>query len=190
MTTGFLSTREFRGVFDHYAFSVFRLETLQSYAEPDEQAALRAFSTGSSPPPDPGKQEWLAAVRSARRTGRTVQRVHVVQEPLSEYLRYELSWSYSPNVTAGEDIRIVRVPPGKPWPARLRRQDFWLFDASQLYVQHYDRNGTWIGVEHDANPRHVVAACWQREAALYLGVPWLDYVRTQPQLTDALQRAS
>jgi hypothetical protein len=190
MSRRFLSPREFRGVFDSFAFSVFRLETLQYYTEPDEQAALAAFSAGIPAPPDPGKQEWLAAVGKAHRTGRTIQRVHVIQEPLSEYLRYELSWSYSPNVAAGEDIRIVRVAPGESWPAPLPRQDFWLFDASQLYPQHYDRHGTWIGVEHDPDPSHIVAACRQREAALHLSMPWRDYVRTQPQLTDALQRAS
>src|SRR4051794_40957636 len=151
---------------------------------------LAAFSSGLCQPPDPGKQEWLAAVRAAVRSGRSVQRVHVVTEPLSEYLRYELSWSYSPNVAAGEDIRIIGVSPGEPWPSHLPRHDFWLFDGSQLYLQHYDRHGTWVGVEHDPDPSHAARASRWREVALHLGMPWRDYVRNQPQLTDALRRAS
>ncbi len=181
---------EFRRVFDTYKLSVFRLETLQEYREPDETAMLAAFQSGQAWPPDPSKAEWLEAVRSARRSGRSIQRAHVVQEPLSEYLVFELSWGYAPNVSEGEDVRIVRVPPGNSWPEQLPQQDFWLFDASQLYLQHYDDGGTWLGVELDTEPSHIVAACRWRETALHMGVPWLDYVSTQPQLVDALRRAS
>lgn len=185
-----ISPRDFRRVFDTYAHSVFRLETLQMYAEPDENAMLAAFSSGRPRPADPGKDEWLNAVRSAVRSGRSVQRVHVVREPLTDYLRYELTWSYAPNAAAGEDIRIVPLPQGEPWPDALPRQDFWLFDASQLYLQHYDSRGTWTGVEYVSDPGRIVSACRWREAALHLGVPWVDYVASQPQLTDALRRTS
>jgi len=37
--------------------------------------------------------------------GKVFQRVHVVCEPLTDYLRYELGWSYPPNVEAGEEAR-------------------------------------------------------------------------------------
>ena len=185
-----IAPQEFRRAFDTYAWSAFRLETLQAYAEPDEAALLAAFSSGRRPPPDPGKEEWLAHVRAARRTRRTVQRVHIVQEPLSDYLRYELSWSYARNVAAGEDVRILAIPRRHPWPESLPRQDFWLFDASELYLQHYDKDGTWTGVEHDPDPGHVVTACRWREAALHLAVPWTDYVATQPELSEALRTAS
>ena len=36
------------------------------------------------------------------RAGRVQQRVHVVAEPLTAYLRYELTWQYGPNAAAGE----------------------------------------------------------------------------------------
>lgn len=186
-----ITPQEFRRVFDTYRWSVFRMETLQTYAEPDEAALLAAFSSGlRRPPVDPGKQEWLQAVRAARRSGRSVQRVHVVQEPLSEYLHYELSWSYAPNVSAGEDIRIVSLPADAVWPVDLPCLDFWLFDNSSLYLQHYDHAGTWLGVEHVQDPDRIVTACRWREAALHLGVPWQRYIAANAHLTEALRRAS
>ena len=45
-----------------------------------------------------------------------MQRVHVVTEPLSDYIRFELT-GYAPNVEAGEDVRVISVREGEPWPA-------------------------------------------------------------------------
>jgi hypothetical protein len=42
-----------------------------------------------------------------RDAGRTQQRVHVVTEPLTDYLAYELTWEYGLHAAAGEDIRII-----------------------------------------------------------------------------------
>ena len=69
-----------------------------------------------------------------------MQRVHVVVEPLTAYLRYELAWSYTPE--AGEDIRIIPVQTGQ-WPAGLPGLggDFWLFDSARLLRMHYDPAG-------------------------------------------------
>jgi hypothetical protein len=185
-----ISPADFRKAFDSYTDSVFRLETLQTYAEPDEAAVLAAFSSGQRRPPDPSKDQWLAAVRSAVNTGRVMQRVHVIREPLSDYLRYELTWSYGPNAAAGEDIRIIPIPAGAPWPKDLPRQDFWLFDNSRLYVQHYTPTGTWIGVERCTNQDHIAAARRWRADALRLGVPWQTYTAQRPELAEPLQRAS
>ncbi len=63
-----------------------------------------------------GKREWITLVRDRTAAGCTMQRVHVVKEPITDYLRFELTWGYQPNVDAGEDIGIVPVPPGNPWP--------------------------------------------------------------------------
>ena len=38
-----------------------------------------------------------------------MQRVHVVAEPLTEYLRFDIDWSYPLNAATGEDIRLTRA---------------------------------------------------------------------------------
>jgi hypothetical protein len=175
---------KFREKFRQFRHSVFRLETLQDYGGSGEDAALQAFRAGAAHPPDrPGKAAWTAMICDNVAAGRTLQRVHVVTEPLTRYMSFELTWAYQPNAAAGEDIRIVPVAGGQPWPPELpQATDFWLFDSAQLYTLHYDADGTWLGTEPVVDPATIAQACAWRDAALRLGMPWTDYIAARPQL--------
>ena len=118
-----------------------------------------------------------------------VQRVHVVEEPLTDYLRFELTWSYLPNVHAGEDIRIVPVAPGDTWPCGLpERTDFWMFDFSVLYALRYDQDGSWIATEQVTDRSAIQQARHWRETAIQLGVPWRLYIDLHPELTSIVPK--
>lgn len=170
--------------FATYRYSVFRLETLQVYGGSGEDAAITAFLAGEPSAPDPKVQEYAARVRAAAQAGRTPQRVHVVVEPLSDYMRFELT-GYKDNVAAGEDVRIIPVA-GNEWPSDVPHWDFWLFDSSELWDMSYTDGGTWLGVELLADPARVVAACHARDAALHQSLPWAQYIRSHWELTRDL----
>src|SRR6266487_3154075 len=175
MTTGshLIAPGDFWRPFRGFAYSAFRLETLQNYAGSGEDEELAAFAAGRPQPPSQDAAEWAAMLRANRDAGKTQQRVHVVVEPLTDYLRYELTWAYEANVAAGEDTRIIPVT-GEPWPPGLPREDYWLFDSSELYHLHYRQDGTWLGAEHIAEPELIVNACRWRDAALHHGISWKD----------------
>jgi hypothetical protein len=169
--------------FECAAVDIFRLETLQSYGNSGEDPALAAFESGEPHLITPAKREWTELVRDRTAAGCTMHRVHVVTEPISEYLRFELTWGYQPNVEAGERIGIVAVPPGQPWPTELpERTDFWLFDHSVLYAMRYDQNNAWRSTERVTDPAAIKVARRWRDAALRLAVPWRDYIATHPPL--------
>lgn len=89
------------------ALSAWRLEVLQDYAVPGDEERQRAFHAGEPlPSPRPGKRDNLALVARLTEAGRTVGRIHVVDRPLSDYVRYELA-VYAENAAAGEEIRIA-----------------------------------------------------------------------------------
>lgn len=186
---------EFRALFRTFQRSVFRLETLQVYATyVGEEASVAAFVAGRREPPDPTHDAWVAQIAENVRAGKAVQRVHVVREPLSSYLRYELTWGYAPNVRAGEDVRIVALAGDDSWPGELPEPgvDFWLFDSRKLYRQHYDDEGRLQGMELVVNPTKIASACSWRDVALRLGISWEAYLRGRPELAGhlALARAS
>ena len=180
MTTELLPASALRAAFLQPRRRIFRLETLQAYTADDETALLEAFRGGRPRPADPGKDEWTAVVRAGRASGTSFQRAHVCQEPLSEYLRYELTWSYQPSAEAGEDIGIVGLEPGQPWPADLPRSDFWLFDETVLFLMSYDAAGRWLGVERRSDSRSLTEAAKWREAALRRSTAWWQYVAARP----------
>lgn len=172
-----------------FRYSAFRLETLQVYRGSGEDAAIAAFQAGySAPPDDPEQTEWEAMIRAHRAAGRIMQRVHVVTEPVSDYMRFELTWAYAPNVAAGEDVRIVPAAADQ-WPHDLPRRDFWLFDSCELFDARYTDDGTWLGVEQVSEPARIVEACRWRDAALHHAQPWADYLRAHPALAARLPAA-
>jgi len=117
---------EYWQLFNGFQRSAYRLETLQYYQADSEARPLRAFLAGQPRPELPGKDRWVSRIRDARAAGKTMSRVRVVAEPLSEYLRFELSWSYLPNA-AGEDILIMRH--GTAEMLSLPEQDYWQFES-------------------------------------------------------------
>lgn len=78
--------------------------------------------------------------------------MHVVREPVSDYLAYELTWEYGPHVAAGEDIRVIAVTAGE-WPGNVpAAADFWLFDFREVFSLGYDDAETWLGAQRDTDP--------------------------------------
>jgi Family of unknown function (DUF6879) len=174
-------SRQFR----RFRYSVFRLEILQTYAGSGEDEGIAAFGRGDpEPPPDPAEDQWAALLRANAAAGRTQQRVHVVTEPLSDYLAYELTWEYGPHAAAGEDIRIIPVTKG--WPVDVPFKDFWLFDSTTLFDMHYDPDGRWRGIEPVTEAARIVAACFARDAALHYSIPWRTYLADYPELERRL----
>ncbi len=173
--------------FEQARTNIFRLETLQSYGNSGEDQALAAFLAGQPHLITPSKRAWTALVRDRMAANCAMQRVHVVTEPITDYLRFELTWGYQPNVEAGEDIGIIPVIGGQQWPPELPElTDFWLFDFSVLYALRYDQDGTWLATEHVTDRAAIEQACVWREAALRHAVPWRRYIDGRPPLVESL----
>jgi hypothetical protein len=125
--------------FEH---SAFRLELHALYDMSDEEEDYNRFLAGENPPADL-RYPWLDEVAKAVQAGKTVQRVHVVRRPLSDYLRFEFAWGYAFNVNAGEDIRILDLT-DKPDPG-LPDHDFWIFDGQRVVTMLYRADGSLLG---------------------------------------------
>ncbi|MCD0450445.1 hypothetical protein LO762_14780 [Actinocorallia sp. API 0066] len=167
----YLEGREWSRYTADFKESAFRLELHQVYTMPDEQEEFERFKAGEKPPKDL-HYPWLDKVANAARTGRTIQRVHVVEQPLSDYLKYEFEWGYAFNVRSGEDIRILDLT-GKPNPG-LPDHDFWMFDEESVVRMLYRPDGTQIGRELIGKPDIEMYRRY-RDVALHGAVPFLEY---------------
>jgi uncharacterized protein DUF6879 len=163
-------------LFEDFEFSAFRLELLQRYDDPGEAEAIRRFRAGEPihPPEDAGW--WAGLVGRARARGATVQRVHVVVEPPSDYLCFELA-VYAASVACGEDVRILPVAAGEQAELGLPGHDYWLFDSRTLAVLRYDAAGRLVTVELVSDPAAVVRHNHWRDAALARSIPYDVYMR-------------
>lgn len=164
-------------LFATFRESAFRLETLQYYVLAEDEPRRQAFREGRPLPPRPGKAESMRMVRDAVAAGKQVRRVHVVDLPLSDYMRYELA-VYPENIAAGEDVRITRRA-SHPGLAVLDT-DFWLFDAETkrpaVVWFRYTPGGQIVSRDYSDDPAEVSRARDQRDLALAHSLPLDEFV--------------
>lgn len=172
-----LTPEGFGETFDElFTRSAFRLELLDRYAAANESEPLRRFRSGL--PQDPAWREpWARFVRESVRDGKHMSRVHVVSEPLSDYLEFELTCAYPANVAAGEDVRILGADRWTTLHAlSVPEYDFWLFDDRDVAVMYYDYLGNLLRVDVDRDPLRVAYYRRCRDLVTERSVPLRDYL--------------
>lgn len=138
--------RELGACFEAFR-SAFRLELLPEYRVPEEAEIFAAFRRGEQQPDrlPPAYDPWLAMIRERTTAGSVMQRVHLVPDPPSDYVRFEITWGYPIMNAAGEDIRLLRARESRFSLESLPvAKDFWLFDDERCFLMDYDVLGRFI----------------------------------------------
>jgi hypothetical protein len=164
------------GMYSRVAEEAFRLEAQQRYAVPAEDEQFRAFTEGRPVPSDPRVNRSMQIIREATARGCRIRRVHVVDLPLTAYLRYEMA-AYRENIDAGEEVGIA-VRRWHPDLAGLA-EDFVLFDPEgphpDVVWMRYDDQGQLAGLAYSDKPADLALAASYRETALAHAVPLRDF---------------
>lgn len=158
---------EVERLFDTFERSAWRLECQGAYYEPEEQEPLHRFLAGE-PQDLAWFEDWPIWIRDQCEAGRSIGRVRMLTEPLTDYLRFELSIT-PPAVEAGEDIRLVdqRVFEKLDIP----REDFWIFDDATVALLHFGDSGM-TGAEIITDPGRVASFRDRRRRAWDAAVPY------------------
>ncbi|MFM9444437.1 DUF6879 family protein [Streptomyces acidiscabies] len=171
MTTS--SSRTLGDFFGSFEREAFRLETLDDYSQSGGVEAYHAFLAGEEQPESYRTAGWLTTVGSATRAGKRVYRVHVLSRPLTDYLRFELSWGYRRNMSAGEEFFILDTTENEsPIPDA---PDFWLFDDQVVGVMAYDKAGKYLGSEIVEAEDRLAKFREYRDTALAHAVPFTEW---------------
>lgn len=160
-------------LYDAAGEEAFRLEAQQRYAVDAEDAQFRAFTEGRPMPSDPHVDRSMQIIRAATGRGCRIRRVHVVDLPLTVYLRYELA-AYRENTDAGEEVGIA-VRSWHPDLADLT-EDFVLFDHAAVVWMRYDDQGQVAGLAFSDKPADVALAAGYRRTALAHAVPLREFM--------------
>jgi hypothetical protein len=155
---------------------VFRLEAQQRYQVDAESAQWKAFTEGRPLPSDPAVSRSMEIIRTAATAGVHIHRVHVVDLPLSPYLRYEIA-AYAENTAAGERVGIAV----RSWHRELAAlaEDFVLFDPGtnhQAVVwMRYDAQGRVTSRDCSDDPSDVARARHRRDVAMAHAIPLHEF---------------
>jgi hypothetical protein len=157
-----------------FEYTAFRLETFQTYDAVYEAEEFRRFLAGEPHGGFDEQDSWLREVSERVAQGKRYQRVHVVTEPLSDYLRFECAWGYAFTTQAGEEVRILSVSEGT-WPGDIPQRDYWLFDSARLLEMHYTPAGGFVCAQLNEDPVAVVEANRLRDRTLHQSVPYQEF---------------
>lgn len=123
--------------FEH---SAVHLETLSYY-----HADLEAFDawragTLTTTVHLPDFAAWQELVRSHTAEGRSMARVRILDEPPTEYQRFEI-WLSQWNELAGESVRAISRSRAEEVGLMPAGFDFWVLDERTLLVMAHDEQG-------------------------------------------------
>lgn len=172
-----MSDVDLLGMYGRAAEEAFRLEAQQVYAVPAEDEQFRAFTEGRPLPSEPRVNRSMQIIREATARGCRIRRVHVVDLPLTVYLRYELA-AYRENIDAGEEVGIAV----RAWDQNLAglAEDFVLFDPDgphpDVVWMRYDDQGQLAGLAQSDKPADLALAADYREIALAHAVPLREFM--------------
>lgn len=162
-----------RRTFDAYEREAWRFEVQPTYTMPKETENVTRFLRGE-PKPDDHNSRWHERVRGFTASGRTIGRVRVVRQPLTDYQRYQFAWGIPGNIKAGEDIRVLDVT-RDDYGLPLSGTDWWMFDEARVVHLNFRPDGTQINRElftGDITPYME----WKRISLIY-SVPFAEYVK-------------
>lgn len=123
--------------FETFEKTAFRLEALPQYLVENERLAFDTFKA-SGKLPDFLNSDWADLVEKNTKAGKTMQRLRLLSDELSEYEKFETQ--VYPGLSAGEVIRVnLRSKYIEEY-----KYDFWLFDDRWIAEVMYESDGTFI----------------------------------------------
>lgn len=135
--------------------SAVHLEMRDSYAVDSEKGPFAEWRAGRRlDPADRASwwRPWLDLIHATVSRGVVVRRARIVSEPVSEYIRYEHSGTFT-NVAAGEQVRWL--PRRQASALALPGNDFWLIDGRLVRWNHFTGDGASGGGEMSDDPAAV-----------------------------------
>lgn len=139
-------------MFGQFTRAAWRFEGRDVYTVRGEETRIATFLRGDPLPRKTRENNgWIATVEDARARDAAIGRVRVVGRPVTDYTRFEFA-AYPDNVAAGEAVQAIAREALDP--AWSEVPDFWLFDDTTVFVQHFDQDGQFLGAEqvHDIAP--------------------------------------
>ncbi|WP_333745866.1 DUF6879 family protein [Streptomyces sp. IBSBF 2950] len=156
--------------------SAVHLEMRDSYSVDSEKGPFADWKNGfRHDPADRASwwRPWLDLIQATVSRGVVVRRARIVSEPVSEYIRYEHSGTFT-NVAAGEQIRWL--PRRQASDIALPGNDFWLFDGQLVRWNHFTGDGASAGQEVTDNPAAAKLCAEAFESVWARAIPHDQYV--------------
>ncbi|GGR03267.1 DUF6879 family protein [Streptomyces netropsis] len=155
--------------------SAVHLEMRDAYGVENEIEGFAAWKKGRRLNPDDRSswwRPWLDLVQEVTAKGVVIRRARIVSEPVSDYIAFEHSGTFT-NVVAGEQIRWL--PRRMTSDLALPGNDFWLFDGRLVQFNIFDGAGRWVYTDQTEDPAVAAHCASAFDAVWERGIPHEKY---------------
>jgi len=115
---------------------------------------------------------WFEFMERNRKQGKTLKRLRIVSEPVTDYIRFE--WlDASELVRAGEDVRWL--PRRNASTLLLPGNDYWMFDRETVAFTHFSGDGHVLNHELTTDPAIVDRCAQAFDTAWDIAIPHVNY---------------
>ncbi|GAA4199370.1 hypothetical protein GCM10022252_51010 [Streptosporangium oxazolinicum] len=166
-----ITYEQFKNMF-HSSRRAWHLELRDVYNVETEEIPFGKWLKGESD--DLGwHQEWLDHLREVTTLGVRVERLRIVTEPHTRYIRWEMTLNPG-NIEAGEEIRYL--PRHEAEDIGFPAEDCWLFDDDGLVLSLFEPDGRSGGFALEDDPELIARYRTVRDQAWSRGIPHAVYV--------------
>ena len=171
-----MSSDEWRALFLGFRETLFRLETLPSYESESEKATIQAFLSGADPSPaDTNSAKYHAEIKATIASGKSIERLHVVPDILTDYLKWEIFWSYRHLANVGAKVYLLEA--SRHSDLAKEASELYLVDNQHLIHVEYDSKGAFRALSRDTDRSMVNKAVELRKKLLVHATPLEEYMR-------------
>ncbi|MGI0141029.1 MAG: DUF6879 family protein [Candidatus Micrarchaeales archaeon] len=160
----------FDELWDSAKSNIFRLELLDKYDVEEERYPLQQFRGGIFLESEEMKL-WRERVAATKKRAVKVQRVHIVNLPLSDYLIFEIE-GYKRTQKAGEEIFLLAQ---EEVSISEKISDFWMFDDQAAVELEYSKSGTYIST-HGVPSEKISELVEVKHKLLQRAVPLKEFI--------------
>ncbi len=134
---------KYESYFNNAIKSVFRFEGLQDYSAMDGDEAVEVFKRTSKLLLLPKDTEWWQEMKEKNKRGIITQRIRLIELPLTDYTKMELTWHKEAAEYSGDDIRVIEK---KDFDKIISETipDFWMIDDQYAFPMEYGPKGKFI----------------------------------------------
>lgn len=151
------------------------LEMRDVYATNIEKDRFHTWLRGEPLDPEAEAQwwrPWFELMKHNNQVGKTLRRLRIVSEPVTDYIRFE--WLDAAQLArTGEDVRWL--PRRNASTLLLPGNDFWMFDRQTVAFTHFSGAGHVLDHEVTTDPNVVEACATAFEQAWSIAIPHNAY---------------
>ena len=169
-----------------HTHDLFRLQTLTRYDVESDGGDYQRYLSGEAAPEPEAKTAWLEELKGLVHSGRQWRNVHVVQLPLTDYLRYQFEWGYVYNTEAGQQIRIINADAELKGQELLELGDFFVIDQGEVLEMIYDDEGRFEHASHISDEATAQRFRDAAHTAWKIAVPFTEWWKKHPEYHRAV----